>query len=104
MAKKTYVFMLSEKDRKRHEHISEKGRIIRFMVQYEIYLDGKWCPVVRYDNAHGYAHKDLISPDGSKKKVFLGEADFNEALTMADGDINDNWQLYKDSYLRRRNK
>lgn len=41
-------------------------------------------PIVRYDTAHGYAHKDLMNPDGSKEKIFLGEADFNEALTLAD--------------------
>ncbi len=42
-----------------------------------------------------------MNPDGSKKKVFLGEADFNEVLTLADLDINENWERYKERYLRR---
>jgi hypothetical protein len=41
--------------------------ITDFVVQYEIFINDKWCPVVRYDTAHGYAHKDLIHPDGSKE-------------------------------------
>jgi hypothetical protein len=104
MIKKTYIFMLSDKDRKRHEHITEKGKVKRFLVQYESFLANKWVPIVRYDTAHGYAHKDLINPDGSVEKVFFGEADFTEALTLADFDINENWERYKDNYLRRMKK
>lgn len=101
MKKKTYIFMLSDKDRKRHEHLKDKGKVLEFVVQYEILLGKKWMPVVRYDTAHGYAHKDLISPDGSKEKIFMGVVNLNEALTLADKDINENWERYKDRYLRR---
>jgi hypothetical protein len=61
-------------------------------------------PVARYDTAHGYAHKDLINPDGTKEKIFIGIADFNEALTLADKDINENWERYKERFLRRLKK
>lgn len=101
MKKKTYIFMLSDEDRKRHEHLIEKGRIVSFVVQYEVLLKDKWMPVVRYDTAHGYAHKDLINPDGSKEKIFMGVAELNEALTLADKDINENWERYKERYFRR---
>ncbi len=57
--------------------------------------------MTRYDTAHGYARKDLSNPDGSKEKIFLGTADLNEALTLADIDINENWERYKERYLRR---
>jgi len=93
--------MLTDSDRKRHEHIVEKGKVTGFVVQYEIFFEEKWVPVVRYDTAHGYAHKDLINPDGSIKKIFMGLADFNEALTLADKDINENWERYKNKYFRR---
>ena len=99
--KKSYIFMLSDIDRKWHEHISEKDRVTRFVVQYETLFEGKWVPVVRYDTGHGYAHKDLLNPDGSKEKIVLGIADLNEALTLADIDINENWERYKERYLRR---
>jgi hypothetical protein len=93
--------MLSDKDRKRHEHTIDKGRVIGFVVQYEVLIKGEWRPVVRYDTAHGFAHKDLINPDGSKGKIFLGAADLNEALSLADKDVNENWERYKDRYFRR---
>jgi len=101
MRKKTYIFMLTDKDRKRHEHITDKGKIIGFVVQYETLFESKWVPIVRYDTAHGYAHKDLMNPDGSKEQMFLGIVDLNNALTLADIDINENWERYKERYLRR---
>ena len=90
MTMKSYIFMLTDRDRKRHEHIVEKGGVVWFVVQYEIFFEARWVPIVRYDISHGYAHKDLINPDGSKEKIFLGVADLNEALTLADIDINEN--------------
>ncbi|PIP70207.1 MAG: hypothetical protein COZ31_04460 [Nitrospirae bacterium CG_4_10_14_3_um_filter_44_29] len=101
MKRKIYTFMLSDKDRKRHEHMAEKGKVFGFVVQYEILYDNKWMPVIRYDTAHGYAHKDLTNPDGSSEKIFIGITDFNEALLMADKDINENWGRYKERYFRR---
>ena len=93
--------MLSDKDRKRHEHLTDKGKVIEFVVQYETLFENKWVPIVRYDTAHGYAHKDLMNPDGSKEKTFLGIVDLNNALTLADTDIKENWERYKKRYLRR---
>ena len=93
--------MLSDKDRKRHEHLLDKNKVAGFVVQYEVLHENKWMPVVRYDTAHGYAHKDLINPDGSAEKVFIGVTDLNEALTLADKDINENWERYKERYFRR---
>jgi len=66
MTRKTYILLLSDKDRKRHEHIIDRGKVRGFVIQYELFIKNKWIPVVRYDTAHGYAHKDLINPDGSK--------------------------------------
>ncbi|MDI6754578.1 MAG: hypothetical protein QME78_09325 [Thermodesulfobacteriota bacterium] len=104
MATKSYIFMLTDKDRKRHEHTVEKGKVTRFVVQYEILMEESWRPIVRYDTFHGYAHKDLINPDGSKEKIFMGLTSLNEALALADMDINENWERYKERYLRRLKK
>ncbi len=93
--------MLSDVDRKRHEHISEKGKVTGFAVQYEIFHEDKWVPIVRYDTAHGFAHKDLINPDGTKEKILIGVVNLNEVLTLADRDINENWKRYKDRFFRR---
>ncbi len=101
MAKKSYVFMLTDTDRKRHEHTVEKGKVLAFVVQYELFLEGRWVPIVRYDTTHGYAHKDLINPDGTQEKTFMGMADFAEALVLADMDINESWERYRERYFRR---
>jgi len=101
MMKKSYVFLLTDRDRKRHEHIREKGEVIEFVVQYETKVNDKWMPVVRFDTAHGYAHKDLINPDSTKQKIFMGDVSYNELLTKADQDINENWQRYKNMFFRR---
>ncbi len=93
--------MLSDVDRKRHEHISEKSKVTGFAVQYEIFFEDKWVPIVRYDTAHGFAHKDLLNPDGSKEKILIGVVNLNEVLTLADRDINENWKRYKDRFFRR---
>jgi len=42
-----------------------------------------------------------LNPDCSKEKIVLGTADLNEALTLTDIDINENWERYKERYLRR---
>jgi len=100
MATKSYIFMLTAEDRKRHEHIVEKGRVTGFVVQYEILFEGSWLPIVRYDTSHGYAHKDLINPDGGKEKIFMGVTSLNEALALADMDVNENWERYEERYFR----
>lgn len=101
MVKKSYHFMLTDTDRKTYEHTVEKGKVQAFVVQYELLLEGRWVPSVRYDTSHGYAHKDLMNPDGTQEKILMGMADFAEALVMADMDINENWERYKERYLRR---
>jgi len=70
------------------------------MVQYEAFIQGKWIPIVRYDTAHGFAHKDVFKPDGKVEKIFLGVLDWDDALTFADRDIDENWEKYKHQYLR----
>ena len=81
MKRKEYIYLLSDRDRKRHVHTRMGKTITDFVVQYEILIDDKWYPVVRYDTSHGYAHKDRIYPDGSMEKVTLGIYSYNAALT-----------------------
>ncbi|WP_420886781.1 DUF7718 family protein [Candidatus Kuenenia stuttgartensis] len=35
----------------------ERGKIVFFRVPYKTRINDKWCPVVRYDTAHGFVHK-----------------------------------------------
>jgi len=94
-----YVVRIGFSDRYRHLHIKEKGKIIFFRVQYETKIGDIWYPVVRYDTAHGFAHRDLMRLKGSVEKTPLFNQDYNDALTFAESDLKTNWEYYKRRFL-----
>jgi len=98
LSEKEYLILLGEGARKRHFHRTEKGTIIYFVVQLEIEFENEWKPVIRYDCAHGVSHIDKYDLTGNKKKEVL-DMSFNDALTLADKDINKNWEKYKLTFL-----
>lgn len=85
--------------RLRHAHRAERGRIVEFSLQLEIDIEGEWRPVVRYDTVHGSAHIDRFSLRGEPRKEWLGGG-FAEALTRADRDLKQNWEAYRERFLR----
>jgi len=94
-----YVIRIGLDGRYRHLHVQERGKIVFFRIQYEIRVDDQWYPVVRYDTAHGFAHRDLLSLDGSVAKTPLFNQDFNDALTFAESDLKTNWEHYRKRFL-----
>ena len=96
-----YVVPLGENARKRHFHETLKGRVTRFVVQLEVLVNDRWHVVVRYDCAHGFAHVDRHYIDGRKVKKEL-HLDLDEALTLADEDIRENWKSYQRAFLEGR--
>ncbi len=77
-----------------------RGRVIRaFTVQLEIRRGESWVPVVRYDNAHGFCHRDTLHRDGSQDKtnVFIG--DVNATFTFAIEDLRSQWEAHRDRFL-----
>ena len=74
-------------------------RIVHYTVQLEIRIDEQWRPVVRYDNAHGFCHRDVIHSDASQDKtaVFYGSA--SETFTHAIEDLRANWETQRVRYL-----
>jgi hypothetical protein len=95
-----FVFAFSQEDRYRHYHLRFKGQIIEFAVQYETFINGQRLPVVRYDSSHGFAHRDLLNIKGEERKTPLFITDKNDALTFAENDIRDNWEVYKQRFLQ----
>lgn len=95
-----YVTPLGFGGRRRTRHIRGDNKIIEFVVQYEINIKNRWYPVVRYDTAHRFAHKDILSFKGDVKKEILPFHDFNLALTFAEKDLKDNWQKHRERYLK----
>jgi len=98
---KIFIRWLGVEDRSRQVVTLEEGEVIKFVVQYEILIAGEWRPVVRYDTAHGFSHKDLLSPAGETEKKIAVSSSYNEAFTNAEMDIKLNWQRYKEEYLKK---
>lgn len=46
-----------------------------------------------------YAHKDCYNIKGQCRKTNL-HLDYKDALTLADDDINENWEIYREKFLR----
>jgi hypothetical protein len=77
----------------------EKGQVRKFVIQYEIFVRDGWAPVTRFDTFHNAVHRDLISPDGTIAKKWLLQFNFDEGLTFAYNDIENNWERYREWYL-----
>src|SRR4030042_2833589 len=94
-----YLFYLTvdETDRLRVTARKDKGEILEFVVQYETVILREWRPVVRYDTAHGFAHKDVIRANGEVVKQPLFFETYNLAFTFATLDLKMNWRQYKES-------
>ena len=99
LAEKRYVIPYSLYAQKRHQHVTQGGAVVAFMVQLEVRVEGRWQPVVRYDCAHGFAHRDRYNRKGEQRKDDL-EMDFEQALTFADEDLDEHWAAYRDRFLK----
>jgi len=78
----------------------ERGRVLGFLVQLECLIEDEWHPVVRYDTAHGFAHRDVMHPASDTEKTEMAVGDYNEALTFAINDLSENWETYRRRYER----
>lgn len=95
MATKTlYEAILDKEVRLRVNFTRDRHEILSFLVQLEYFVNGKWYPVVRYDTAHQFTHRDILRPDGSQEKQPMPVNDYNEALTYAQKDIMANFRRY----------
>jgi hypothetical protein len=94
VGEKAYTRALGEDARKRHSHKTLRGKVINFVVQLEVKVDGVWKPVIRYDCAHDFSHIDRYNIHGEQEKEAL-QLSYAESLTLADDDIDLNWETYK---------
>lgn len=97
---KEFFTAYASDSRKRHFHKREGNKIIEFSIQLEVLIKGKWFPVIRYDTAHRFAHCDIIHWSGKREKLAIPTLDFKDALTYADGDLNQNWNIYRERFLK----
>jgi hypothetical protein len=84
--------------------IEREGKVVKaFAVQYKALIEGNERPIVRYDTAHGFAHRDFSGWD--ERTVHwdrMRDADYATLLTEAIDDLTTNWERYRADFLRRR--
>ncbi len=86
-------------DRLRIHFITESGQVSLIIVlQYEAFIDGKWRAIVRFDEAHGFFHRDVMLPSGEQHKTAQPALDKNLALNDAIEHIKQFWRIYRKTY------
>ena len=95
-----FIYLLSPdlQDRLRVKATKNKGGIVNFVVQYEALIQGRWRAIVRYDNAHRFAHRDILHPGGAVDKQPLNFSSLNLAFTFAIQDLKSLWRWYRYGY------
>jgi hypothetical protein len=80
---------------------TERGVVVDFTVQYEAWIDGVHRPVVRYDTAHGTAHRDLLGPEGDVIAKRWMPGPFDKAFNDALDEIQQEWPEFREAFVRR---
>ena len=75
-------------------------QVLKFTVQLEVRREDRWCAVVRYDNAHGFCHRDTIHADGTQEKTAVFVGDVRETFTYAIEDLKTHWPAHHARHLR----
>lgn len=82
----------------------EKGEVKDVVYQYESFVNDEWIPIVRYDVAHGFFHRDELFADGRKDKIEVTIEDLKSASKYAEQDLKDRWEWYKERYFKKKKK
>jgi hypothetical protein len=102
-----YFFILLDnfgQDRLRIRIETTKGGVKYFVVQYETLINDEWVAIVRYDLAHGFFHRDVMTPKGEKEKQSISITNLEDALNYAQQDLKDRWEFYKERYIKQLKK
>ena len=103
MGEKRFIKLLGSdgKKRLRFRIVTRKGRVVDFLVQLEVLAGREWLPVVRYDNAHGFPHRDVISPGGEEEKTPLLLDTMEQCLHYGEQDIADRCEWYISHFMKK---
>lgn len=81
----------------------ERGTVLRFTVQYEAVVEGTTFPVVRWDTAHGFVHRDTLDWEGRVvEKLPVASPSYNDAMTKAIVDIRSRWPTFREEFAARK--
>ncbi len=82
----------------------ENGELIDVVFQYESFVENKWYPIVRYDCAHGFFHRDTMKPNGDKEKQVIEIPNLKDAAKYAEQDLKDRWEWYRERFIKKMKK
>jgi hypothetical protein len=83
--------------------LSDRGEAVRYVVQFEVYVEGRYYLVVSYDSAHDDPHRDVLDWEGNVvDKVWLSPIENARALTEAIDAVSHHWPSYREEFIRRR--
>lgn len=68
-------------------------------MQLEVNVHGAWKEAIRYDCSHDFVHKDCYNLQGDRRKIAI-QLDYEQALTFADEDLDENWEIYRRRFLK----
>ena len=94
------VDILPDEVRLRCRYQRRRKRIVQYTVQIEIMHNSQWFPVVRYDNAHGFCHRDTIHFNGTQDKTPVYYGDANDTFTNAIAELQADWPMHRARFLR----
>jgi hypothetical protein len=89
-----FQLILADGVRMRVRFRQDRNDITEFVVQLETWRYGEWSPVVRYDNAHGRPHLDLIDRWGRERRKIWLTGTNNDVLTEAMNDVRLHWESH----------
>lgn len=100
MPEKDFFIMLNEITRIFVYIKTDKSNVRRFVVKLELFINGDWINIERYDTHHSHIHKDILNKKGKKKRSINYEfLDNKSGVDVAIKDFRENYQVYVWRYL-----
>jgi len=95
MPEKEYIISLDETTRIFVYFDTSLGTPTQFVVKLEIFINGDWVEIQRYDMYHGFVHKDVLNRKGEKiRQIPYYFADEKSGPNIAINDFKENYKIY----------
>ncbi len=98
MKKVDYIQALTEEDKVRISFTQDRGKILKFTVQYFALIKDRWRTIMRIDNCHGYPHQHVRHLHAEEFRVPL-DKDTNLAFTEAQKYIANEFKKIKENFI-----
>lgn len=84
----------------------DRGDVIWFTLQLEVFDEGEWRPVLRCDTAHNEAHLDYINPQGEtyRKQWLQATGPYNSTHTQMAEEIEATYQAHINRWYSQKGK